>query len=536
MGQNEDDNQYPSFKIPERTQQQVELKEGVNIAMPKKEQDISLDNDAFYEIEYDSYPIKGVGKFVLKPQKIEPPQKDEIKELFYQMREIRRDHNKSFNRNPFFDRQTHFENSIIFCRQGVFMKDFSDDYIGNTPFSSYFPTYQMMGYEQLRTYFTWRTKVRNGNVTDISLSYAFVYIYELINNIGTQSPQDGLSRLMSFWKAFREYNKAIDKYIIHWLKDYHIYYNLPFNEFVEQNELFEYYPQMTNKDDDFNLFSSISKYDIRKSIFYTEKNKELVEACFNYVIEKIKDICKKANINFDKIIFTPTKKMSTWEPFKEALFYDRIKQTDRKIILSQNEIYICKNSLWQWSTNITSDGGKQLVSYVMKQMESVLRRLTGYKTKLSADIKKLTHPVIDKLNRTGLSLEKIVTDATIEFYKDFTKIVVMVDHKSLDKIREEALIIQEKLVVEEEFIPVIETEVIIEKENENLFSGLEIEALRVILSNENIKSFADKNGIMLEVLIDGINEKAMDFIGDNILDEDFIIYDDYIEKVKEIII
>jgi len=41
----------------------------------------------FYEIEYDSSPYPGVGKFVLKPQpqKIGEPEKDEIRELFGQM-------------------------------------------------------------------------------------------------------------------------------------------------------------------------------------------------------------------------------------------------------------------------------------------------------------------------------------------------------------------------------------------------------------------------------------------------------------------
>jgi len=40
---------------------------------------------------------------------------------------------------------------------------------------------------------------------------------------------------------------------------------------------------------------------------------------------------------------------------------------------------------------------------------------------------------------------------------------------------------------------------------------------------------------MLEVLADGINEKAMDYIGDNLMDDDFVLYDDYINQVKELI-
>lgn len=48
----------------------------------------------------------------------------------------------------------------------------------------------------------------------------------------------------------------------------------------------------------------------------------------------------------------------------------------------------------------------------------------------------------------------------------------------------------------------------------------------------DLKQFAQKNNIMLEVLIDGINEKAVDCIGDSLLDGDFAFYDDYIEQVK----
>ena len=32
--------------------------------------------------------------------------------------------------------------------------------------------------------------------------------------------------------------------------------------------------------------------------------------------------------------------------------------------------------------------------------------------------------------------------------------------------------------------------------------------------------------------MDGINEKSMDCIGDSLLDDEFTIYDDYIEQVK----
>ncbi len=85
---------------------------------------ISLTDGLFYEIEYDASPMKGVGKFVLKSQPIKPPEKDEIRELFYRMRDISRQCQSShLNYSRFFDRRVQQDSAIIFYKQAVFMKD-----------------------------------------------------------------------------------------------------------------------------------------------------------------------------------------------------------------------------------------------------------------------------------------------------------------------------------------------------------------------------------------------------------------------------
>ena len=57
----------------------------------------------------------------------------------------------------------------------------------------------------------------------------------------------------------------------------------------------------------------------------------------------------------------------------------------------------------------------------------------------------------------------------------------------------------------------------------------EREAVRIILKGEDIKAFALHHKVMLEVMIDKINEKAMEYIGDAIIesDEDVLIYEEY---------
>ncbi len=560
------DKKYDSYKIPGRRQVQGD---GAEKELPytKAAEGVSFDEGSFYEIEYDSSPIPGVGKFVLKSQRIEEPKRDEKRELFRRMREIARTHASNFDYSRFYDRRVQQDNARIFYKQGIFMKDFTDDYSDYVEFSQYFPYYQMMGYEQLRTYFTWRSEVRKGNVADISLSYVFLYLYELLSNIGVNDPQDGLNQLMSFWRAFGAFNKSIDKYVLRWLKDYHIYYELShsFKEFIDTNNLSEYYPKMTDTDDDFELFSAISKYDIRKSTFFTDDKEKLIKDCFGCVINKLRQTFKDSGIHFDDSIFQAKKKLTEWKPFKDALFYPWMKQADRRIILSENEIYICSNNKWAFSKVITSENGGQLVGYIMKQMEVVLRKVTNYKFKLSANINTVTHEAPAKLKAAGLSLEAVINGSVTEFYKEATKTVVVVDQAALSRIKQEALIIQEKLIVpeqEKEIIPVMPVhkqlslfDIVMEDKPsmappetgqapvddswaslKTILNEVEIKALSVVLHGETeLKKYAVECGIMLEVLVDGINEKAIDIIGDNLLDDEFALYEDYKEQVKELV-
>ncbi|MCI9144473.1 MAG: hypothetical protein HFH87_17945, partial [Lachnospiraceae bacterium] len=64
----------------------------------------------------------------------------------------------------------------------------------------------------------------------------------------------------------------------------------------------------------------------------------------------------------------------------------------------------------------------------------------------------------------------------------------------------------------------------------------ELQALSMALTGEgDLRRLADEQGIMPEVLIDGINEKAVDYTGDSILDDEASVYEDYREQVKEMV-
>ncbi len=540
-------------------------------------------DDMYYEIEYDSSPFPGAGKFVLKSQKVELKEKDPVRERFDKMRDIARNSRAfQYGSNRFFDPRVRWETARMFYKQGMFMQDFTDDYKDAAEYSSYFPNYQMMGYEQLRTYFTWRTKLRQGVVEKTSLSYAYLYLYELITNIGVADPLEGLEQLMWFWQEYRELDVALDNHVPVWIKDYHIYYDLPhtFAEFVEGVGLQQYYPELAGQENRFDLFCSVSSYDIRKSSFVSEENLPWFQESVGQVLEQLSVLMTENGMSLEDSIFQPMKSMAIWQPFKDSLFFPWNSQLDKTVMISPKEIYVCSHNSWGVSKVITTERGKKLLGYIFKQTEAVLRRLTGYKHKLKADAEILTHEAVQMLLNAGSSIEKLVTGTVTAVYREATKTVVKVDVGNLQKIREEAYITQEKLTVpeeeewsfavkkpmreapaeedlleeiveqkpKEESVPKAETEecVLISVHSPEMPSGpwaelkqalnsVELQALGILLEGADFKSFADSQGVMVEVLADGINEKAMDAIGDGLLDEEFVLYEDYIEEVRKLV-
>ena len=85
-----------------------------------------------------------------------------------------------------------------------FMADFEDDKPYYGAFELYFPTYQRLNEDQLRGYFTWRTGVRNGAFDDSSTTYCFIYIYEILHNVGVDSPEQGAEILNRIWSMTKK--------------------------------------------------------------------------------------------------------------------------------------------------------------------------------------------------------------------------------------------------------------------------------------------------------------------------------------------
>ena len=496
----------------------------------------------FVEVEIgESAPIASAAK--IQPFPPAPTIADPIRAKFYAMRQIARDLN------------VYNDHGKIFYAQAQFMADFEDDFSKVVTFSSYYPYYQQMNVDQLRTYFTWRKNIRNGDIRQVSTSYAFLYIYELLNQINVKNSEDGLNQLMSFWHGYRIFDEVLDSYVIKWLKDYHIYYDLPhsFADFVMKYDLIHHYPSVFCYDSDaemsLDLFVNFSKYNVKKSIFYTSEHQPMIHDCFFFLLSELRTIFAKSGQCFEDLIFYPLDRLRTWIPFSRALFYPSGNHATRPTILSPRECYHYEEGRHRYTSTMLTDNGKQLVGFLIKEMESCLRTVTGFKYKLKVNPNMVVPQAKEKFQAVGIDFSDFVRLAVAEFYRQLNHQEVKVDLANLGRIRKEAYATQEKLIVPEDELvtvalpaPVVADSVKSEEVQQNpwsnlknAFSTVELEALRLVISGGSLKDFARENLLMLEVMVEQINDKAMDFVGDALLEitDDAILFDDYMNDVLE---
>ena len=594
---------YNSYLIPRHGAQGVKVDVPPNRAGAAA--DSSFSGTGFAEIEIDpgsnnvSAAERALRFFssVTPPEPLEQKTPDPIRRKFYDMRKLA------------VDRPFARDDSELFYKQAKFMDEFTDDYPDEAKFFMYSPFYQRMGYEQLRTYFSWRAKARNGEMPPISVSYVFLYVYELLSNIGVNSPGEGLGKLLAVWNTCLKFGPALENYMPGWFKDYHIYYDLPqsFTDFAKEHDMAGYFSMMflfdADADTRFEIWNRISGYNVNGSKFYNDGNEQLFRDCFYAVLDSIGDLCMEANISMEDLFIYSSGRRAPWKPFKYAVFYQWLQQNDRKVEMPGQERYYCKNNRWSANMPIYFSTQKDFVGYIFKKTEACLRQAVDYKYKLTAAPKaRLNTPLseLKVLGERGATLEGAIEKAVADFHRNTTRTIVTVDHANLERIRIEALGTQEKLIVPEERARgelgeesgeltgdsavgrtalielhgewagggVVESAVLVEPIGEpgaesggledqdgmadfgtaagggwaalkEALSAVEVEALSLVLRGDaGIKAFADEHGVMLEVLADGINEKAVDHIGDSILevDDGMSVFDEYRENVAELVV
>ncbi|MFE4711482.1 TerB N-terminal domain-containing protein [Paenibacillus sp. NPDC056722] len=166
------------------------------------------------------------------------------------------------------------------------------------PFKSYWPNYGHMTGAQSKWYFFWRGEVREGRYPATDLSYVFLHVYELINGVGWDDPQDGYAQLCRIWEAYRDKFKRLDQYMGGWIADFSFVHKLeiPLSLIVARSrglagdlaelELMRCLSS-AREQLSFAVLTFMSDYDISKSKFFTGEGQEAAELYIPKVVSLI---------------------------------------------------------------------------------------------------------------------------------------------------------------------------------------------------------------------------------------------------------
>ena len=111
----------------------------------------------------------------------------------------------------------------------VLMQDYEDDVPWEGSFDHYYPTYHDMNTRQLRGYFTWRARLRRGDVQPIPTSAAYLYIYELLNGVGADTPEACLQKMREFMTAYLDAgfgDSRMRKNLRRWMLEFAVLHDL----------------------------------------------------------------------------------------------------------------------------------------------------------------------------------------------------------------------------------------------------------------------------------------------------------------------
>ncbi|MGN0493031.1 MAG: TerB N-terminal domain-containing protein [Acutalibacteraceae bacterium] len=421
----------------------------------------------------------------------------------------------------------------IFCKQGKFMEKFEDCFDRPVSCTRHFPTYRDMSIPQLRSYFSWRTAVRQGEIKATSLSYAFVYIYELINLIGVPSPEEGFLRLKDFCEKYAPLDMRIKPYTDRWITDFAAYYELPASLteslYGLKNDsallcLMNYKSEAPQSV--LAALDCFSSYCLKNSSFYKKHPDETAETVYRL-------FCSLADYYdgrtggdiFIRLFAKPVRER--YFMFRSAVFFEKRPHPDCKYKVNDIFSYSCKNGEWTVTRFFPVKDKAGKIGALLKTTDYYLRLRYGYKSPL-------------KKAEVSADFEQLIKNAVNAQYKDKIereKPVISIDTSKLQGIRDTAEVTRDKLIVEEEpeDLPAPEPPAKEEPSNSGILRPPLKEILIAIIRGENAETVARKSGVMLSVAVEEINETLFDDFGDTVIDFDGdtpIIIEDYENELK----
>lgn len=365
----------------------------------------------------------------------------------------------------------------LFVRQAKLAADYEDDFEYEGTFQHYFPTYQAMDDRQLRGYFAWRAKARQGQLERTSLSFAFVRLYELLNGVGAATPKEGFESLRDFVVAYRALDSRIERYAHTWLHDYVVYHGLDrslldaldgsahpsagsarsvdealavlvASDAAERPERQALGGDGTFADDasDERLFAALcalSSYHLDAARFYRDEP-ELTRRAACEVWRALGAYYRKHR---KRTLFESLfgRRFEVPYPlFRSAVFYGETRHADVAYVVNPVRRFSCRNGRWTEDAYHEAKSCNKDLGRVMKALDRALRQACGSKHQLKAErVPKYVQDIVD-------GVVKRLLDDRCQAEERARAVRVEIDFSKLQGIRAAAATTRESLLIDEE--------------------------------------------------------------------------------------
>ncbi|MBD5642082.1 MAG: hypothetical protein HDQ91_06650, partial [Desulfovibrio sp.] len=348
-------------------------------------------------------------------------------------------------------RDMQFENAFespqkIFLKQGRMLADYEDDYRYLGDPVRYYPTYQSLTDAELRGYFTWRTGARKGEPGEPPLTFVFLHAYELINNIGVASPEEGYDRLLELRRRHGPENYRVEWLLDRWLRDYVIYYGLDAKLLGEDpqiasNQCLTVIERIAEapRDDVLDAIKQLAPKWLRRSKFYAANFEDMDEIIYRVFKKMSAHYARGHKRTFVEQYFGRTM-ADHIHLFSSAIFCNPLERENYEYRIDSQHCYKCEAGVWSVNIRQISPRGLRKVEDLLKSIDSFMRLAYAY-----------NHPVKCENSTkwvTSLIQEEIAGFLAEKAAARQKKLVI--DFSSLARIRADAAQTRDRLIVEEE--------------------------------------------------------------------------------------
>ena len=345
-----------------------------------------------------------------------------------------------------------------FYVQGKFMEDYED----NAPWDGvvstcYWPTYHNLSLAQLRGYFTWRTELRKGNYRKHCETFVSMYLYELLNGIGTKSVEDSLHKMEEFQKDYIDAGFS-DRYLrsrLHkWMLELAVLNGLAPNiackyadgDMLEKDAAVEilHYPEKFSAQEVFNALCVFGGKKTAESKLVQEHGTEAINFFAAVWCLASAQYRKDGEPLFQLCFGIPSAR--EWHPLESTFYYDNYSNSKkRKSVtykLNPSRTYLFKRDKWYEVAHQNYDIDRKRIVNLLQETD---RRLRLYL--------KTGHPLKERKEAAwAVPYIEAVIEADRKAKIEAARPKISIDFSGLDKIRKDALETQDSLLTEEETV------------------------------------------------------------------------------------